>query len=101
MTQELIDRYSLLRTINLMQPVGRRLLAEKLGVSERSVRTDLEALEGSQLVAMQSKGVVLTPDGERAADQLLPLIQNLTGIHKKRGSLENQTWFEGLPNRER
>lgn len=95
MTQELIDRYSLLRTIHLMQPVGRRLLAEKLGVSERSVRTDLEALESSQLVTMQSKGVVLTPDGERAADQLLPLIQNLTGIHKKEKALQTRLGLEG------
>lgn len=41
MVDMLSRRYLVLRTINWMAPVGRRLLAQTLGVSERTLRTAL------------------------------------------------------------
>ncbi len=35
-------RYRLLKTIQLMQPVGRRLLANKLSIGEKTVRSDTD-----------------------------------------------------------
>lgn len=95
MTQKLIGRYSLLLTINIMQPVGRRLLADKLNMTERSVRTDLDLLVANGLVAMGVNGVCLTDDGQRALTNLQPLVDDITGLRKKERLLQDRLGLKG------
>lgn len=95
MTQKLIRRYSLLLTIHQLQPVGRRTLAERLNVSERMVRTDLDSLSESGLVDMQTTGVRLSQDGTVAVQQLQPLVADLTGIRKKQALLQDRLGLKG------
>ena len=45
MMQLVEGRYRLLRNIYWMQPVGRRTLAQKMNVSERSLRTETDFLK--------------------------------------------------------
>ena len=43
---ELLEkRYNILRTIYYEQPIGRRLLANNLGIGERIVRTEIDLLK--------------------------------------------------------
>ena len=90
MTQKLLRRYSLLLTIRQMQPVGRRSLAEKQGLTERTVRTDLDSLLDTGLVSMQTNGVWLTDDGQKAVFNLQPLVADLTGLRKKERLLKTR-----------
>ncbi|WP_203649658.1 sugar-binding transcriptional regulator [Secundilactobacillus yichangensis] len=95
MTQKLLRRYSLLSTIRQMQPVGRRSLADKMALTERTVRTDLDSLVDTGLVSMQTNGVWLTDDGQKAILNLQPLVADLTGLRKKETMLKERL---GLQN---
>lgn len=95
MTQKLLRRYSLLLTVSRIQPVGRRLLAEKLALTERTVRTDLDSLVESGLIEMAPKGVRLTGDGQKAVLNLQPLVEDLTGIRKKEALLQERLGLKG------
>lgn len=73
-------RYNILRTIGYMQPVGRRILAERLGLPERTVRNDVETLRQQELIAAESKGMSITPLGERLLEELSVLVHGLRGL---------------------
>lgn len=90
MSQKLLRRYSLLLTVRQMQPVGRRSLAEKMNLTERTVRTDLDSLVDTGLVSMQTNGAWLTDDGQKAILNLQPLVADLTGLRKKETLLKER-----------
>jgi len=81
---ELIDviqrRYNILRTINYMQPVGRRVLAEKLNLAERMVRNDVETLRQQELILAESKGMSIALLGEKILEELSALVHGLRGL---------------------
>lgn len=95
MTAKLISRYSVLSAIEIMQPAGRRLLADKLQTTERTVRTDLELLAESGLVTMGQSGVSLTQNGEAAVSELRPLMETLSGVSKKEQLLQAKLGLAG------
>lgn len=84
LTPEIIEiaqrRYSVLRTISYMQPIGRRVLAEKLNLAERSVRNDVEILRQQELILAETKGMSITSLGEKLLEELGNLIHNLKGL---------------------
>ncbi|MGI6227068.1 MAG: sugar-binding domain-containing protein, partial [Peptococcales bacterium] len=73
-------RYNILRTIGYMQPIGRRILAEKLEIPERTVRNDVETLRQQELIAAETKGMNITPLGERLLEELSLLVHGLRGL---------------------
>ncbi|MFZ7101295.1 MAG: sugar-binding transcriptional regulator [Peptococcaceae bacterium] len=73
-------RYNILRTIGYMQPIGRRVLAEKLNVPERTVRNDVEVLREQELINAESKGMSISPLGEKLLEQLSILVHGLCGL---------------------
>lgn len=95
MTQKLLRRYSLLQAISQQQPVGRRPLADTLGLTERTVRTDLDSLLDNGLISMQVNGVWLTDDGQKAIINLQPLVEDLAGIRKKEELLKTRLGLRG------
>ena len=60
MVDMLSRRYLVLRTINWMAPVGRRLLAQTLGVSERTLRTETDTLRKLDLIMTNKSGMQVT-----------------------------------------
>ncbi|PAQ13573.1 hypothetical protein CD798_14275 [Bacillaceae bacterium SAOS 7] len=94
-------RYEILQSIRLAQPVGRRLLAQSLGLTERVLRSEVEFLKAQALVDFQSKGMVLTMDGESVLDGLQELMGEIKGIHameeqlKMRYGLDEVTIVQG------
>lgn len=73
-------RYNILRTIGYMQPIGRRILAERLELPERTVRNDVETLRQQELIAAEPKGMSITPLGERLLEELSVLVHGLRGL---------------------
>ncbi|MDN5321903.1 MAG: central glycolytic s regulator [Clostridia bacterium] len=73
-------RYNILRTIGYMQPIGRRILAEKLNLPERMVRNDVETLRQQELILAEPKGMSIAPLGEKLLEELSVLVHGLRGL---------------------
>jgi central glycolytic genes regulator len=73
-------RYSILRTVDHLAPVGRRVLAETLQTGERTIRTELEALKALELIETGAGGAALTPRGQKALIALAPHMLELLGL---------------------
>lgn len=81
---EIIDitekRYSILRTLEFNQPIGRRALAVMLNKSERWVRSELDVLKEQGLIDIQTSGMTVTEDGKNIIHQFRSFIAELRGI---------------------
>lgn len=81
---EMIDllerRYNILRTVNQHEPVGRRMLAELLGLGERVVRGELDFLKSRQLLLADANGVALTPECAALLPSLGGFVHRLRGL---------------------
>lgn len=73
-------RYSILRTIEFNQPVGRRALAVTLNKSERWVRSELDILKEQGLIDIQTSGMAVTEEGKDIINQFRGFISALRGI---------------------
>lgn len=73
-------RYRLLRDIRLMQPIGRRSLAESVHMTERVLRKEVTFLKRQGLIHVESVGMRLTREGVRLLDELEPLVKDLFGL---------------------
>ncbi|MFW5985975.1 MAG: sugar-binding transcriptional regulator [Halanaerobiales bacterium] len=79
-------RYTILRTVNYNQPIGRRSLASKLDLSERSVRNQLEFLHSINMLEITRAGTVITPAGRNflpELDKYIKEIRNIRNLEKK------------------
>ncbi|MGZ4160846.1 MAG: sugar-binding transcriptional regulator [Neobacillus sp.] len=78
--QVLQKRYSILRNIGFMQPVGRRSLAVSLGFTERILRSEVEFLKDQNLIYTNNVGMSLTSEGKNLLEVLEGLMRELKGI---------------------
>ena len=80
---ELLDkRYSVLKTIYYNQPIGRRILANKLNIGERIVRTEINFLKAQDLIEINAAGMTITSEGEMIIDKLKEYIHELKGLYE-------------------
>lgn len=81
---ELMDlmqsRYRILQFIRLLQPIGRRTLAQQLDITERVVRSEVTLLKEQGLVNFSQSGMHLTADGENLLEQLEELMKEVLGL---------------------
>lgn len=68
LAQEIERRALVLERIGALQPVGRRILAQRLNLPEREVRTVAALLKEHGLVSLDAAGMSLTP----RANEILP-----------------------------
>ncbi|WP_281658452.1 sugar-binding domain-containing protein [Halobacillus sp. Cin3] len=73
-------RYQLLHYIQIMQPVGRRALAENVNLAERTVRSEVDFLNQQGAVEITSRGMHLSYEGQNILEQLAEFIKEVTGI---------------------
>lgn len=78
--QVLQKRYSILRYIGFMQPVGRRSLAVSLGYTERVLRGEVDFLREQNLIYTNNVGMSLTPEGKNLLEDLEGFMRELKGI---------------------
>ncbi len=83
LAQEIERRALVLERIGALQPVGRRLLAARLNLPEREVRTVASLLKEHGLVSLDAAGMSLTSE----ANEILPMasrfsreLKGLTGL---------------------
>ncbi len=78
---EVLDkRYSILRTIYYNQPIGRRVLANQLDLSERIVRTEINFLKTQNLIEINTPGMTVTEEGQEIVDKLKDFIHEIKGL---------------------
>lgn len=64
-TQMFKTRYIILQAILHKGPIGRRLLVQEIGLSERTIRAEVEKLEEQGLIEVTTKGMHITKAGEQ------------------------------------
>ncbi|MRG84724.1 sugar-binding transcriptional regulator [Salinibacillus xinjiangensis] len=80
---EIIERRTqLLKTIQLLQPIGRRTLAEQVKQPERLVRSEIEFFQKQQFVDITTKGIYMTTEGQEVVLQLEQYMKEITGLEK-------------------
>ncbi|EUJ39988.1 sugar-binding transcriptional regulator [Brochothrix campestris] len=80
-------RYRILRSIYFAQPIGRRALAEMLGMSERVLRTEVAFLKDRQLITMTSAGMSITEIGKTVYHELITVIDETSEIRQLEDAL--------------
>ena len=88
------NRYQILHMIHLLQPIGRRALADQLRFQERMIRNEIDVLRSSQLIACSSEGMSVTPEGEALLTGMTDYIRDLQGLNLLEQTLMEQ-W--GIP----
>lgn len=78
--QVIHKRYSILRYIGFMQPVGRRSLAASLGFTERTLRSEVEFLKDQNLITANNIGMSLTLEGKNLLEDLEGFMREIKGI---------------------
>ncbi|MBS4208425.1 sugar-binding domain-containing protein [Bacillus sp. FJAT-50079] len=73
-------RYQILRSIFLAQPVGRRTLAEMLGMTERTLRSEVEFFKTQQLIHVKAAGMTITKKGTILLHDLDDMMREIFGI---------------------
>lgn len=82
-------RYNILRTIYYNKPIGRRILANYLGASERIVRTEINFLKGQNLIDISTPGMTLTQEGIEVVEKLKDFIHELKGLSEIELQIKN------------
>ena len=76
----MIKRYSILKEIYLNEIIGRRSLANILGLSERVVRSETEVLREQGLISVETSGMKITSEGIELLDGLKDIMNEVMGL---------------------
>ncbi|WP_130807521.1 sugar-binding transcriptional regulator [Senegalia massiliensis] len=80
MIELLNKRYNILRTVYYNSPIGRRTLANSLGIGERAIRTEVDILKKQGLLEVKSMGMNVTEVGINIIDDLKEFIYELRDL---------------------
>ncbi len=86
LVEVLEKRYSMLRCIYFNQPIGRRVLASKLQLGERIIRTETGFLKDQNLININAAGMTVTKDGEEIIEKLREFMietRDISGIEER------------------
>ncbi|MFZ2370488.1 MAG: sugar-binding domain-containing protein, partial [Trichococcus flocculiformis] len=81
------NRYHIMRNIQMYAPVGRRVLADKVSLSERTLRTETDFLRKQGLLSSSKNGMELTEEGENVFRHLEKFMRLLLNMNAKEKAL--------------
>ena len=79
--ETMLRRYHILDVINREEPIGRRLLSERVHLTERIIRKEVDALKINRLITSSSAGMSLTIDGHETLDELSEFLESYTQFY--------------------
>lgn len=88
--QAMQQRYTILYTISLHEPIGRRGIVEQTNFTERFVRNEIKTLQQLQLIQTTTKGVLITKSGKEVINELLPFTNEISGLTKLETALKDK-----------
>lgn len=78
---ELLEkRYNILKNIYYNEPIGRRILANRINMGERIVRTEVNFLKAQNLIEVNTPGMTVTDEGEEVLEELKNFIHEIKGL---------------------
>lgn len=80
MLEMMEKRFTILYTISLFSPIGRRGVVDQTKLPERYIRNEIEILQQQGLIDISLRGMVITEEGKSIVKQLHPFIRNLSGL---------------------
>lgn len=83
-------RYQVLHYIRLMQPIGRRTLADNLGMTERVLRSEVTLLKDQGLLDVASSGMQLTDEGSQLVIELEDIMKEVAGLRELEETLQKK-----------
>ncbi|MGE6257465.1 sugar-binding transcriptional regulator [Heyndrickxia sporothermodurans] len=83
-------RYHILRSIHYMEPVGRRTLAQVLGLSERVLRSEVEFLNDQKLITVKTSGMSVSEQGISILHGLDGMMREISGINEMEQRLKEE-----------
>lgn len=89
LTEEMIKRYRVLKTVRLLQPCGRRMVVLALGMTERTVRSEIERFSVQKLVQVSKTGMMVTDEGMEVLEGLDTIFSIMTGLSVLEEKLAN------------
>lgn len=84
------QRYSILYTISLFNPIGRRGIVTQTALPERQVRKEIDFLHQHGFIVATTKGVEITADGKSIITDLHHFIRELIGLTELERQLEER-----------
>ena len=72
------QRFQIMQTIDRMGPIGRRGLADKIPLTERSLRTEAEYLKKFGLLDISKSGMTLSEIGQQVYQQMAAMVQEFS-----------------------
>jgi central glycolytic genes regulator len=79
LSELLVLRYQVLRQVSHESPIGRRALANRLGLSERVLRAQVDFLKNCGLLNFSPLGMYVTDEGEEILKELGRLCTQIAG----------------------
>ncbi|CQR46493.1 Central glycolytic genes regulator [Paraliobacillus sp. PM-2] len=73
-------RYKILHFIHVLEPIGRRSLAEHVHMKERIVRSEIDFLNSQALLEVTTKGMKVTSSGHQVLQKLETFMSDLFGF---------------------
>lgn len=83
----LIQRQEILKEIHALGPIGRRALANQVGLSERTLRTEIEVLKHQELITTSSAGMRITTIGNQVIQKLETILDQQSYLHEMEQAL--------------
>lgn len=83
-------RYKILQYIQLMEPIGRRSLAETMEMTERVVRGEIDFLSKHSFISITAKGMHLTDSGYEILDKLSTFMNEVSDFSMLEKQLEDK-----------
>lgn len=87
--QVLTRRYTILKLIQVVQPIGRRSLTQMVGMTERVLRAETDFLKQQELLHIDSAGMSLTTVGRELLADMAEMMRELLGIKELEQSLQD------------
>lgn len=84
-------RYSVLYTVYLFQPIGRRGIVNHTSFPERFIRNETQFLESQGLVEMTTKGMLITEEGKSITERLHGFNREISGLTALEEDLQAKT----------
>lgn len=84
-------RYTVLYTINLFEPIGRRGIVEHTKLQERYIRNEVALLEELGLIQITTKGMFITEEGKIVINDLHTFFRELSGLSNLEEQIEAKT----------
>lgn len=87
-------RYKILHYIQMMQPIGRRSLAENLQLKEREVRSEIDFLSKYGFIMVTSKGMTLTDEGDSIVEKLSSFMNEISEFRVLESQIKDKLQLE-------